>query len=176
MPYKELWMFVEGNDDERFFQKIKSVLEKSCDCVHPPWKYRQKTKKRIRNFLDSVRSMNGSYFFLADINRSPCVTAKKSALRRNYGERLDRDNVVVVVKEIEGWYLAGLDDNSCKDLGIRPLASTDDVTKEHFNSMIPSKFDSRIDFMIEVLKRFSVKTAEQKNKSFAHFMKKISVT
>jgi len=174
MPYKELWIFVEGNDDERFFEQIRSFLSKEYGYIHRPWKYAQKPKRRIRNFLDSLRDMGASCLFVADINQSTCVTAKKSSLKKKCGARLDAHKVIIVVKEIEGWYLAGLDNRSCKALGIDPVASTDNITKEDFNRLIPAKFQSRIDFMIEVLKRFSPKTARRKNRSFAYFLKKIS--
>jgi len=173
MPSKGLWIFVEGNDDERFLQEIGSVSGKSHDWILRPWKYSQKPKKLIRNFLASLRQMGVSYLFLSDINFSPCVSDRRSKLQERYEERLNVNNVVVVEKEIEAWYLAGLDDNSCKELGIRRLAKTDTVTKEQFDRMIPGKFDSRIDFMIEVLKKFSVETARKKNKSFAYFLEKI---
>ena len=95
-------------------------------------------------------------------------------VENKFGDRIDKNNLIIVVKEIEGWYLAGLDDESCEELGLRPFRSTDDITKEHFNNLIPNKFDSRIDFMIEILKRFSFETAKQKNKSFSYFMLKFS--
>jgi hypothetical protein len=78
----------------------------------------------------------------------------------------------VVIKEIESWYLAGLDDRSSKRLGTRYLNTTDNVTKEQFNDLIPKKFDSRIDFMQEILKCFHTETGKQKNTSFRYFLEK----
>ena len=117
--------------------------------------------------------MNSDYFFLRDLNASPCVTARIESVEIELRERIDRNSLIIVVKEIEGWYLAGLDDGACKELGFRPFSNTDEVTKECFNNLIPKKFDSRIDFMVEILKKFSLETAEQKNKSFGYFMSKI---
>jgi len=172
MAYNQLWALLEGNDDERFFKKIKPNLEKKYDFVRT-WQYQQKTDSRIKNFLKSLKAMNSSYFFVRDINRSPCVTAKKNSMKSRYAKTIDIDNVIVVVKEIESWYLAGLDEESCTELGIRPFERTDTITKEQFDALIPKKFDSRIDFMVEVLKRYSVETAKQKNKSFGYFMSRI---
>jgi len=163
MPYKQLWILVEGDDDERFFEKIKPALEKKYDCVQPTYKYQQKTDKQIKNFLKSIKAMRSSYFFLRDINRAPCVTAKKNSVRRKYGTRIDVNNVIIVVKEIESWYLAGLNNKARKELGIRTFHSTDQLTKEDFDNLIPKKFDSRIDFMVEILKRFSIDCTFQKN-------------
>jgi hypothetical protein len=50
------------------------------------------------------------------------------------------------------------------------LSFTDELTKEDFNGLIPPKFDSRIDFMFELLKYFSIDTAEKKNQSFRFFI------
>lgn len=172
MPYRQLRILVEGNDDERFFKRIKPVLEKKYDFVQT-WPYQQKANKQVKNFLKSIRDMNSSYFLVRDINRAPCVTAKKNSIKRKYGAEIDVSNVIIVAKEVEGWYLAGLDDKSCRELGLELFNNTDDVTKEHFNNLIPNKFDSRIDFMVELLKRFSLETAKHKNRSFAYFMSRI---
>ncbi|MHC4361138.1 MAG: hypothetical protein ACYSTN_10185, partial [Planctomycetota bacterium] len=85
----------------------------------------------------------------------------------------DINNVIVIVKEIESWYLAGLDSKNCKKLGIKVFRKTDNITKEQFDKLRPRKFNSRIDFMIEILKRFSMETAKRKNKSFDYFIAKI---
>jgi len=172
MPYRQLRILVEGNDDERFFEKIRPILEHKYDFVQT-WQYQQKTSKQIKSFLQAIREMNSSYFFVADINRTPCVTAKKNSIKRKYGSKIDCDNLIIVAREIESWYLAGLDDKSCKELGLKPFKDTDGITKEDFNKLIPKKFDSRIDFMVEIIKRFTTETAKQKNKSFAYFMSKI---
>jgi len=170
MDYKRLWVLLEGNDDERFFERvIKPIFENTYDFVRP-WQYAQKQTRKVKNFLQSINKMDSVYFFLCDINRSPCVTAKKNEIVCMYASRIDVNNVIIVVKEIESWYLAGLDDKARKELGIRTFRKTDNITKEQFNSLIPKKFDSRIDFMIEILKRFSLETAIHKNKSFNYFM------
>ena len=80
--------------------------------------------------------------------------------------------IAIVVKEIESWYLAGLDNKQSKNLKIPILNSTDDITKEKFNQLIPKKFDSKLDFMTESLKCFSIETAKLKNKSFKYFIEK----
>jgi hypothetical protein len=80
----------------------------------------------------------------------------------------------VVVKEIE-WYLAGLDDERRRELDIptNRHRHTDDLTKEQFESLMPMKFDSIIDFMNEILNRFDVDTAKGRNRSFGYLMDKL---
>ena len=46
--------------------------------------------------------------------------------------------------------------NLHRTLTVPDLPFTDDLTKEDFNRLIPGKFDSRIDFMFEILKYFSI--------------------
>ena len=87
-------------------------------------------------------------------------------------ENIDNDKMIVVIKEIESWYLAGLDNEVCRQLKINNFADTDNVTKEKFNALIPKKFTSRIDFMSEILKYFSIEIAKQKNNSFQYFVEK----
>lgn len=85
---------------------------------------------------------------------------------------IENDKIIVVIKEIESWYLAGLDDEEYKRFEMHTLSNTDDITKEQFNDLIPKKFDSRIDFLLEILKSFSIEIAKQKNKSFRYFSEK----
>lgn len=173
MAYKLLWIFVEGNDDKKFVnQVIKPIFENKYDSIKT-WEYRQKTSKLVKGLLKSIKTMGSDYFFLADINNLPCVTARKEKIKDKYGGTICIRNLIVVIKEIESWYLAGLDDKKCQELGLGTFSHTDDITKEQFNRLMPEKFDSRIDFMAEILKRFSIETAKQKKRSFNYFMAKI---
>ena len=174
MNYRVLYIFVEGDDDERFFQEIliPRLQEKNNDIKII--KYAQKSKKfeYLEKFIRSVQSI-GDYIYVTDINNSRCVTAKKQEIQ-NKLRNIDINKILVVIKEIESWYLAGLDNKSLKTLGIKKKIpnNTETITKEQFYSLIPKKFSSRIDFMREVLKNFSIEIAKQKNKSFRFFIEK----
>lgn len=173
MTYKRLWVLLEGNDDERFFEGvIRPKLENVYDSVKS-WQYAQKQIKKIKNFLQSIEAMDSDIFFVGDINNCPCVSAKKDEAIVSYGQGLNTSNIIVVIREIESWYLAGLTNKKCRELSLRTIRKTDNITKEKFDALIPGKFDSRIDFMVEILKRFSVNAAKQKNKSFGYFMSRI---
>lgn len=166
-----MYVFVEGPDDRRFFDTIiKPLLETKYTSVLVPT-YRCLKIARVNAFLESIKAGNACYIFVADFDSAPCVTARKQEIRNQYASAED-DSIVVVIEEIESWYLAGLDDTGARELGVTSLPNTDDVTKEQFNDLKPGKFDSRIDFMLEILKRFSVEVANQKNESFAYFYKK----
>jgi len=170
MPtYKLLFIWVEGDDDERFFNKILSPkFQEKYDTVKII-RYAKLKKEKVDNFIKSIKAMGADYIYLTDINNSPCVTAKKEETQKKH-PNIDKDRIIAVIKEIESWYLAGLDNKACKQLKINNFANTDNVTKEKFNALIPRKFTSRIDFMSEILKNFSIEIAKQKNKSFRYFV------
>ncbi len=111
--------------------------------------------------------MNADYIYLADINTAPCVSAKKEHIAAAY-PHIDQSRIFVVVKEIESWYLAGLDENKCRSLKVRSFANTEQVGKEQFEALVPKK-RSLVEFKIEVLRRFSIEVARQKNRSFDYF-------
>lgn len=176
MAYKILWVLVEGSDDKKFINNVITNIFENKYSYIKPYEYRQKPTKTVKAFINSIDKMDfADYFFLRDINDSPCVSASLETINTRYAGRIDITNIIIVVKEIESWYLAGLDDKACEELEIRPFQSTDNITKEGFDDLRSGKFDSRIDFMAEILKRFSVETAKQKNKSFDFFMKKTQV-
>lgn len=169
-----LYVFVEGVDDERFCDKIFfPIFNKKYNAVKVI-QYAGKTSKKIGNFLKSIDSMRDDYFFVTDINDKPCVTAKKQKVRETW-KVTNEDKIIVIIKEIESWYLAGLDEKALSKLKIscsHLLRDTDSLSKEKFDTLIPRKFDSRIDFMLELLKNFSIQTAKQKNRSFNYFFEK----
>jgi len=113
--------------------------------------------------------MGAEYFFLADINSCFCFPEKEQGLLERFTE-LEGARVIIVVKEVEGWYMAGVPDNNQR--GARVPADTSDLTKEQFNAAIPKVFDSRIDCMIEILKLFDVNTAAGRNPSFQYFARR----
>lgn len=172
MAYKRLYILAEGPDDQRFFESVvKPCFEEKYDwtniIIYSGWK-----PKKIENFIHSIKSMRADYLYLADINESPCTTKRKEEINEKLGAALTDDRISIVIKEIEGWYLSGLTDHKGKSLKVRFSGNTNNVTKEKFDSLIPKGFDSRIDFMVEILKYFSIPTARRKNKSFAYFWKK----
>ena len=168
---KLLFIFVEGEDDKRFFNEILSPkFRKKYDNIMII-RYSEIEKEKVDNFIKSIKAMGADYIYLTDINNSPCITAKKEETHSKY-KNIDNDKMIVVIKEIESWYLAGLDNKVCRQLKINNFADTDNVTKEKFNALIPKKFTSRIDFMSEILKYFSIEIAKQKNNSFQYFVEK----
>ncbi len=171
---KTLYIFVEGNDDEAFFQTIiKPEISSQYENIKiiP---YANKKKEFVEKFAKSILSMKADYIYTTDNDNKPCITSKKEAVlkKKQYLE----DRLFIVVEEIESWYLAGLGDTARKKLNISSSKfkekATDKLTKEQFMSLMPKKFDSKIDFLMEILKNFSIPTAKKRNKSFKYFYEK----
>ena len=162
---------MEGDDDERFFDRvIKPMYERIYDHVQL-WKYAPEKKQKVNGFLRSINAMQAEYLFVSDMDESPCVTDKKARIASKF-EKLSEDRILIVCREIESWYLAGLNDEGCRQIGIPPSDDTDSMSKEQFDGMVPKKFVSRIDFMQEIMKVFDRKTALTRNTSFGYFMRK----
>ena len=170
--YREMYIFVEGERDRLFFDEIiKPMIGEEYDLVEVT-EWAQERKGKIDNYLKSIKSenWNADYILVTDMD-TPCVTAKKEEIQKRF-RNVDQDKIIVVRKEIESWYLAVLKDDRCEKLGVSLFAATDEITKEQFGGVIPTKFDSDIDFMQEILKSFDIETAKRKNKSFRYFVKK----
>jgi hypothetical protein len=166
---KRLFILVEGEDDIRFFGRIiKPLLAPTYHSVEiiP---YASIKRDKVTKFLKSVTLMNNDYIFVADIDQERSVRDKKQILYYRFGD-IDGKSIVVVIREIESWYLAGISLDAAQELGVADQAETNCMTKEDFNALIPPQFDSRIDFMFEILKSFSIETAVKKNDSFRFFV------
>jgi hypothetical protein len=166
---KRLFIMVEGEDDVRFFGRIiKPLFAPRYDSVEIV-PYACIRRDKVNKFLQSVVLMKNDYIFVADIDYEHSVRDKKQILYSRFSN-LDGSSVVIVIREIESWYYAGISGSLEHEPGIAYMASTDDLTKEDFNARIPKRFDSRIDFMFEILKSFSLETAARKNQSFHFFV------
>ena len=169
MPRK-LYLFLEGNDDERFFSHVLFPLlnRKYSDIQVIP--YAEEPPKKTKKFIRTVQSTGDDYIFVKDINDAPCVTARKTKVVRRY--QVNQDNLIIVVKEIECWYLCGLDNQCCRRLGInRPLGNTNNITKEDFDAIVPNGV-SHIEFMQQILEKYDIETGKRKNRSFRYFLRK----
>jgi hypothetical protein len=169
MAVRRLFIFVEGSDDVRFFETIiKPRFEHVFDSVELITFACTKSVK-VDRFIRGINAMHHSYLIVTDIDLETSVHAKKKVILSRFNEA-DYQNILVIIQEIESWYLAGIDDGGGKALGIHSPARTDFVTKEHFLRLIPRFYPSKIAFMIQILKHFSLSTAVEKNKSFRFFI------
>ncbi|MGA3315288.1 MAG: hypothetical protein ABSC64_02485 [Candidatus Korobacteraceae bacterium] len=174
-----LVIFVEGPDDKRFCERI---IQPRCNKYKSVQIRRHASlpTKQIVNEIKFVKSRNYDYAFVVDINDEPCVTSKKQKKEQEIGG-LDSSKIIVVIKEIESWYLAGLDDTNCKKFGIPSPNHTNTTTKEMFNDRFKPRLSKKGHFpdtlerrrlLGEILDCFDEETALSKNDSFDYFLRK----
>jgi hypothetical protein len=162
MLTKNLFIFVEGQDDKRFFEKIILPILKGKYVFISIRTYANEKNKELAQFIRSLKQMNTDYIFVVDKNSEyGCITTKKKDVQKSYDVEVDK--IIVVIKEIESWYLAGLNEEQTKKFGLPILEHTENVGKKKFEEYRRNcKIHNRKDLMTEILKNFSIKTAKQK--------------
>ena len=170
MAYSELYILIEGDNDERFVEwVVKPILDNQYDYIGY-YQYSQRPKRKIKQFVRSIRSRKASLLCLTDIDAHPCVTARKQTIKEKKFGRVDDKEIVVVKKVIEGWYLAGLSSERCRILKIPLFDNTDTMVKQKCEDLLyKSKLGCTISCKIEILKNYDFATAISKNKSFNYF-------
>jgi len=163
---RRLVVWVEGDRDSRF---VRAVLEPRLSQIYGRVvveEYSRRERSSVNRLLQSLRRKGDPRLFIGDKNAAPCVANRKRRVREHYPDLDDRE-IVVVCREIESWYLAGLSTEGAAALRINPPQFTDHMSKE-VNSLRPSRFETPLDFFLELLKHFDWHTACQRNKSFAY--------
>ncbi len=167
-----LYVWVEGPDDARFFTGVLDPLFKRSYPLIKVIEYARMKDVKIANYLKSIIATGDCYIFFTDFDNNVCVSSTKQQLI-NKKINLDNKKIIVVKNEIESWYLAGLNLRDSKHLKIKKLQCTDEITKEKFLKIMEcAKFSSRIDFMNEIIKVYSIDHAQTKNTSFKYFYNK----
>lgn len=169
MDKKKLFIFLEGIDDVRFFEHVvRPRFLHAYDAVDLVTYACMKSIK-VDRFIRGINAMQNDYIIVADIDQEPGTAAKKKVIMSRFIEA-DYNRIMIIIMEIESWYMAGLDRTAARELGLHDHETTDFVTKEIFNRWIPPKYPSRIAFMIDLLTRFSLTVARKKNRSFGYFL------
>ncbi len=152
MPYRRLFLFVEGDDDELFFRSVILPLwARSYDDVQfVPFSGLKREK--VRAFLRSVRAMEADYLWVRDLDQYPCVTAAKQAVQQIYSQ-IDPARIQVVKVEIESWYCAGIraHDTELGALDIATCPDTQTVTKEAFELAVSQRRVPRVPALRAIL-------------------------
>ncbi len=162
-------VLVEGPDDVRFFERVLvERLKNRYDAVRlVPYACLRRTA--VDRLLRGFAHLGEAYLIVADIDNEPSVRAKKRVILNRF-EEARPGAIAVVIMEIESWYLAGADDGFLGQCGLLPLPSTDYVTKEGFNALIPRPYLSRVGFMLDLLDGYSLERGAERNRSLAFFL------
>lgn len=181
--YSELFVFVEGSDDERFINSIAlPIWEKKYNNVKII-RYACKPVSDITSIISVLKKRKScDYIFICDMDAKGdtlmCITSRKNKKKEKFKNILDIDKILVVKEEIESWYLSILIGHKTNNYRIKDYdklknyGSTENVTKEEFRKLIPKRFDSISDFMIEILKEVSLDRDAITNNSLNYFFRK----
>lgn len=174
MAYRQLFLFVEGDDDERFFQRvIVPLFLEHYDEVRIV-RYAILKKEKLDNFVRSVQSIPGAdYLVIRDLDRHPCVTAAKQSLRQRCPQA-EPKRIQIVKTEIESWYCAGIPegDPDWGGLSIARTADTEPITKENCLTAMATDKPTLLPVLLSLLERFDRKRAASRNASFRYFLDK----
>lgn len=167
---KRIFILVEGDDDKRFFERILNpmIKEKYDKIIY--WKYAQTSDEKIRNFIATVGKMGACYIFTRDMDHSISIDSRVQQIKNKFAN-INGNSIVIVVKQIEGWYVAGADPRNKKIFKTSKF-NPDAITKEQIEKIMPKKFTSKIDYYQELLNNYSIERAVNNNRSLKYFIDK----
>ncbi|MFW6276580.1 MAG: hypothetical protein ACOC2K_02765, partial [Bacteroidota bacterium] len=97
---KKLYIFVEGDDDERFMKGVmKPLFRHSYDDVEVI-QYAQLKSEKVDNFIKAITTLGFDYIFTGDMDFAQSVNEKKSYLKRRFNLLEDKFTFIVIT-EIE---------------------------------------------------------------------------
>lgn len=172
MSYRRLFLFVEGDDDERFFRSVVApLLHNAYDNIQFV-KVGWLKKEKVRAFLRSIEAMKADYILVHDLDWLPCASAARDRILKIHPQ-VNPDRIQIVKAEIESWYCAGIPaDHPWSSLPIGRCPETSVVTKEAFEAAVSREGPSRLFAMLSLLESFDREAAAQRNESFRRFLRK----
>lgn len=168
-----IYSFVEGNDDELFMRYIlKDHLHyKDFKIIQ----YAQINVSKVSYYINQCAQAGYNFIFLHDMDDAREKDDRKKEVQTNYGIK-QLESIIIVITEIESWYLAGIDFKKFK-IKKNKILNTESVTKEDFYSIINKTTLKRkypnVTKLTEILASFSVEQCRQKNSSFNDFITKL---
>lgn len=128
-------------------------------------KYASERRLKLGQFIRLI-NRDDEYIFVVDMDNAKNDVERKNCVTENIADNVEHKKIVIIKKEIESWYQAGLNQKDSASLGIEYVSDTELVTKGMLYNTMPSKFITKDDFLIEIMKNFSVDEAKKHNKSF----------
>jgi len=171
--YKRLYILVEGLNDERFVDSILKPIFEGNYAFVKTYKYAEKDKKTIRKFIKSIHSMDADFICLADLDNSPCTTHRKSVIKTKKLGSVEDSRIMIAKKDMDSWYLAGINDACCRRFRISIHNTTDNIDKRQFKRILErSKLGFTLDCRMQILQNYDLSTAVLRNQSFYYFYQK----
>ena len=170
----KIFLLIEDIWDQIFCEKIiEPVLNNSYNAVLY-YKYIKKRKERVGNFIKGLISDGKDYIILGDLDEKNNIIVAKEYIYDRTNKLADKNFIHIVIKEIESWIIAGLDEEiiSRYDITLN-INNTEIYSKEDFIKIIPKNQTPNI-FMNAVLETYELEKAKLRNNSFNNFIITIS--
>ena len=165
---EKFYVYVEGRDDERF---VGHIIKKYFEIEMLQFiTYARESNSQLCSLMEKHIRDNDLHLMFADLDNCDSINTRKKYCHDSYG--VDENNVIVVNKEIESWYVAG---SNLLPPGVTP----EDIGKEEFKKIIDGKFDQMIKnkhyttAKLKILKDFDIGKARNTSSSFKYFYDKI---
>lgn len=184
MDCDRLFVLVEGDDDELFFENVikPKIYHQVTEISYI--QYSQKSLDHIENKLDKkVKSFNevpidAEYIFLSDRDECGSVKKKKEKLDEKYSN-LDKEKILVAEVDIESWYFGGITEEVCKEFKIPHFSNTNSLGKRDFMNKLREDLYRNNNFVTSFLRRitkkFDIEECKKSNSSFEDFCNNIGV-
>ena len=169
----DCFIFLEGYYDELFINRI--LVVQKIDYKVKLVQYAQEKDSKINNYLSVLISQNMPFLFLADEDGTNYSSnnLRINELKRRY-PKLPEDKIVLVVPEIEGWYIAGLTKNNAMKLKLKNLPDPNVCTKELFISRLLAHSDGTL-IRSAIMDSYNIEIAMKNSPSFRKFIEKIQL-
>ena len=130
-----IFIFLEGNDDLRFFDSVLKPFFEEKYLVIKTFLFAEKPKIKNNKLLKSIHSMKYDYLVFSDLENNSCVTMKKEKLIKDKGD-FKSESIIVVKKAIESWYIAGVDTGFFKTVKRKDVLGSESIDKHKFREII----------------------------------------
>lgn len=152
-----VYIFVEGLDDENFVNAVIPDIDKII-------RYKSMPEEKVLSYIQTFVGMNKEIIYFVDLDNHDKNGVIKTVKKKF---NIDESTIVVVIKEIECWYLAGLKESDRIKLKIKKAPfDTSPLDKEKINSLSKKKHS---ELLIDLLSVFDKTTALKRNESFKEF-------
>ncbi len=164
-----IYVLMEGDRDLDYYETlIEPILNNKYDQVIP-YKYIQKKKEKVNKYIKVIKKIKADYYVLTDMDESESVEDAIQKILNRMDNLIDKNNVIVVIKEIECWYIAGMPQSFIERYDINlDISNTEIYEKEDFDCIIPTNM-SHVIFYTRILELYDCNNAIKRNNSLKFF-------
>lgn len=172
----EYVFLVEGTSDERF---VDSIISPKLRGDLTSIKYSQEPDPQVDTLINAFQGMYRQLYLLRDFDKGKqnCtnIGERQEFVQKKFNE-INNRQIIIVADAVEGWYLAGLENAEAAELGIDVPSNTEHIGKNEFKKKLNnSEYSSEINLQREIIERYSIQTAKQKNSTFKYLFESIGI-